>query len=96
MSSVLPTVYCGNDDGISVSACLSFGAKFGAEVKAGVDLVNVKSGPVHARIGLNVDTETSVGSDGVETKFLGFGVSVGRKTGISTPFGEIKTDCVIQ
>lgn len=71
-----------------------------AKGKLGFDVVNYESSDgVQARIGLNVDTGGSIGDDGIEAKFLGFGVSLGKKNGISTPFGEIsKTsdDCVIQ
>lgn len=76
----------------------SEGVNLGA--KAGIDLVKYENeNGFEARAGLNVDTGGTVGKDGVEVKFLGFGVSVGKKNGISTPFGEISKssdDCVIQ
>lgn len=76
----------------------SEGVNLGA--KAGIDLVKYENeNGFEARAGLNVDTGGTVGKDGVGVKFLGFGVSVGKKNGISTPFGEISKssdDCVIQ
>ena len=76
----------------------SEGVNLGA--KAGIDLVKYENeNGFKARAGLNVDTGGTVGKDGAEVKFLGFGVSVGKKNGISTPFGEISKssdDCVIQ
>jgi len=50
---------------------------------------NTDAGKVNARIGINADTGGSVGPGGVEAKFLGFGVSLGKKTGFSTPLGEL-------
>ena len=41
-------------------------------------------------VGLNVNTGAQVGPTGAELKILGFGFSVGLKTGISTPFGDIR------
>ncbi|RHZ36419.1 hypothetical protein [endosymbiont GvMRE of Glomus versiforme] len=74
-----------------------------AKARAGVDLINaskeIDGGRVNARVGINADTGGSVGPGGVEAKFLGFGVSVGKKTGLSSPFGEVSVesdDCVIQ
>lgn len=70
------------------------------KAKAGFDVVNYENKDgFKARAGLNVDTGGSIGDDGIEAKFLGFGLSLGKKNGISTPFGEIsKTsdDCIIQ
>jgi hypothetical protein len=66
--------------------------------KATVDLYNVKSNGIQARIGVGVDTGVSV-EDGLEVKAIGFGFSVGKQTGLSTPFGEIKVDtedCIVQ
>ena len=66
--------------------------------RATADLYNVKSQGVQVRVGVGVDTGISL-EDGFEAKAIGFGFSVGKKTGISTPFGEIKfdtDDCVIQ
>ena len=64
-----------------------------AKVRAGIDVINATAntdaGKVNARIGINADTGGSVGPGGVEAKFLGFGVSLGKKTGFSTPLGEL-------
>lgn len=70
----------------------------GIKCKLSADLCNVKAGGVQVRAGIGVDTGISV-EDGLEVKAIGFGFSVGKQTGISTPFGEIKfdtEDCVIQ
>jgi hypothetical protein len=71
----------------------------GFSVRVGVDLYSIKAGGVQARVGLNADTGISTDNDSLEVKAAGFGVSVGRQTGISTPFGEVKVDaseCVMQ
>merc|ERR1712025_853229 len=88
------TVYsCGDNDGtIDVLKVKTGGAK--AKVDLGVDLVHMKgkigeNQEVNANLGLNVDTGGEIGVDGVSGSFLGFGASVGRNTGIHTPFGSI-------
>ena len=110
LKSVLPTAYCMPDKENGASSfggpSVEFGVKAEANssgssamVKAGVDVASAKAGAVETRIGLNTDTGASVGTDGVEVKAGGFGFSAGKKTGISTPFGEVavKTDdCVVQ
>ena len=68
------------------------GAK--AKLEAGVDLVdcNLKFSEnqgMDVNVGLNANTGAEIGVDGVGVSFLGFGVSAGRNTGISTPFGGI-------
>jgi len=71
----------------------------GGQVRAGVNLARFKSKGVEAKVGLNVDTGGSINANSVEVKAAGFGVSVEKQTGISTPFGEVKVDtedCVIQ
>jgi len=71
----------------------------GVNARLGVDLANVKSGGVQARVGVNVDTGVSTDDGSLGVKAAGFGVSVGKKMGVSTPFGEVKVDtdeCVIQ
>jgi len=73
--------------------------KDGVNARLGVDLANVKSGGVQARVGVNVDTGVSTDDGSLGVKAAGFGLSVGKQTGISTPLGEIKVDtddCVIQ
>ncbi|KLL04138.1 MAG: hypothetical protein MRERV_27c029 [Mycoplasmataceae bacterium RV_VA103A] len=93
LGSVLSPAYCmpngGKNNGVSL----------GAKIETGVDLVSIKAGPVETKLKPNVDTGASAGTDGVEVKAAGFGISVGRKTGISTPLGEVAIntdDCVIQ
>ena len=67
------------------------GAK--AMVKAGVDLIN-SSGKIsenvtaESALGLNASTGFEAGSGGVRASVLGVGVSLGRTTGISLPFGR--------
>ena len=68
------------------------GAK--AKLEAGVDVVSteLKLGDkqsVSANLGLNANTGAEVGVEGVSATFLGLGASVGRNTGIHTPFGSI-------
>jgi len=70
-----------------------------AKAEIGIDAVNAKLGPGRVRIGANLDTGGSIGPGGVEVKAAGFGFSVGKKTGISTPLGEVAVDfddCVVQ
>lgn len=68
------------------------------EKKLGYDLVNYKNkNGFKARAGFNIDTGGSISKEGVEAKLGGFGLSVGKKMGVSTPFGGISKDgCVIQ
>lgn len=68
------------------------GAK--AKLDVGVDLVSseVKLGDkqsVSANLGLNANTGAEIGVNGVSASFLGLGASIGRNTGIHTPFGSI-------
>jgi len=71
-----------------------------AKVELGADVANIKIKGVQARVGINLDTGGSVGPGGIEAKAAGFGLSVGKKTGISTPLGEASIDfeeaCVVQ
>ena len=65
-----------------------------AKGDAKIDLVHAAAklgdiGTLDANLGLNVSTGVEIGAAGFGFSVLGFGVSVGRKTGISTPFGEI-------
>ena len=68
------------------------GAK--AKLEAGVDLVSTKAKlgdrqSVNANLGLNANTGGEIGVDGVSATVLGVGASIGRNTGIHTPFGSI-------
>lgn len=66
---------------------------YGGKLRAGINAIDFKTDGFEGRVGLNVDT----GLTNEEAKLLGFGVNFGKKKGISTPVGEIKTDnCVIQ
>ena len=44
---------------------------------------------VDVNIGVKADSGFEAGVDGVSAEVLGVGVSLGRKTGISTPIGEL-------
>ena len=68
------------------------GAK--AKLEAGVDVVSteVKLGDkqsMNANLGLNANTGGEIGVNGVSATVLGLGASIGRNTGIHTPFGSI-------
>jgi len=52
----------------------------------------MQSHGVQARIGLDGGSGFTAGPGGVEVKAVGFGVSVGKKMGISTPVGELSVD----
>ena len=71
----------------------------GIQGKLSADLYNVKHDGLQVRVGVGVYTGVSF-KDGFEAKAIGFGFSVGKQTGLSTPFGEIKVDtedkCTIQ
>ena len=63
-------------------------------MEAGVDVVSteVKLGDkqsVNANLGLNANTGGEIGVNGVSATVLGLGASIGRNTGIQTPFGSI-------
>ncbi|KAJ8281128.1 hypothetical protein GJAV_G00063850 [Gymnothorax javanicus] len=94
------TAYCYEEDDGKIEVAKGYvggglGAGAGgikAKAEAGVDAVNVsaklgKNQEMSVNLGLNVDTGVELGVDGVGVSFLGFGVSAGRNTGISTPFG---------
>ncbi|RIA79114.1 hypothetical protein C1645_841491 [Glomus cerebriforme] len=60
---------------------------------ANVDAVNfhTKSG-IRGNAGIDVGSNFTAGPGGVEVKAAGFGISAGKKTGISTPFGGVSVD----
>ena len=60
-----------------------------------VDLVKCKASTVFgqevsANVGLNVDTGVDIRPDTVAASVAGFGGSIGRTIGVSTPLGGIK------
>nr|CAG8640378.1 2652_t:CDS:2 [Entrophospora candida] len=59
--------------------------------KLSADLMNLKGDGIQIRTGISADTGISL-ENGFEFKAVGFGFSVGKQTGISTPVGEIKFD----
>jgi hypothetical protein len=68
--------------------------KFGFEMEAGIDVVEVDSGGVKVKVRPNLDTGASVSSDGVEAKVGGVGFKVGKVTGFSTPLGNFEINFV--
>ncbi|KAF4107748.1 uncharacterized protein LOC131548939 [Onychostoma macrolepis] len=66
-------------------------ARLGVGAMAQVEIASasVSAGPVDVKLGLGVDTGGYIGLGGVEAKILGFGFSVGRKTGISLLGSEV-------
>ncbi|CAG8455192.1 21703_t:CDS:2 [Gigaspora margarita] len=63
-----------------------------AGYSAGVDLVNFKKGGFQFNLGLDEGSGISVGPGGVEAKVGGFGLSIGKRTGISSLIGRISFD----
>jgi len=63
-----------------------------AKVEANASLVDFKSKGVHARFGVSGDTGATVGPGGAEVSVAGLGVSIGKKTGIKTPLGDVSVD----
>jgi len=74
---------CSEEDGIRLKG------------KLGIDAYNYKDENKEVRLGLNVDTGVKFGSDNMEVKALGFGISANNEQiGVSTPLFEAK--CVVQ
>jgi len=96
----------GDDDANFRVGSVSIGAEAGAGIgdvtagySASVSAVDGKAGPLRGKVGFDVSSGVTIGADQFETKVAGFGLSVGKKTGISTPLGEIAVDtddCVVQ
>uniref|UniRef100_A0A673H0P6 Uncharacterized protein n=1 Tax=Sinocyclocheilus rhinocerous TaxID=307959 RepID=A0A673H0P6_9TELE len=63
--------------------------KVEAMARAEVASASAKAGPVGVKVGLGFDTGVSVCEDGVETKFLGTGFSIGPKNCISLLGSEV-------
>ncbi|CAF0774599.1 unnamed protein product [Didymodactylos carnosus] len=63
--------------------------EYGLNNSVGVDLSIVRAvahaGPLQVGVGLNLDTNASVGFDGIQASLLGFGFRAGLKTGVKTP-----------
>jgi len=90
-----------NQDGVVEVGKAELGGGLGAgpggvkaKVDAGVDLVRARgkigeNQEIKANLGLNANTGGEVGVDGVSATFLGWGGSIGRETGIATPFGGL-------
>ena len=51
--------------------------------------VKAKAGPIEAKVNPNLNTSTSFTKDQASVKILGFGLSLGSKTGVSTPLGSL-------
>jgi len=99
-AGVSGTIYARNDpDGVVEVGKAELGGGLGAgpggvkaKVDAGIDLVRSRTKigenqELKANFGLNANTGGEIGVDGVSASFLGFGGSIGRETGIATPFG---------
>jgi hypothetical protein len=71
-----------------------------AGYSASLDVVSASSHGVSGKIGLDGGSKFAVGPGSLEVKAVGFGFSIGKKTGFSTPFGELSIDfnetCVVQ
>ena len=71
-------------------------AKWSAEA----NLYKVNARGIQASVGLSTGSGFCAGVGGVEAEVAGFGLSVGKKMGIKTPFANISVDleetCVIQ
>ena len=67
---------------------------------ASLDAVRASSNGVSANIGLDGGSKITAGPGGVEVKVAGFGGSIGKKIGFSTPIGGASVDleeaCVVQ
>ncbi len=61
----------------------------GAMAQAEIASASASAGPVDVKLGLGVDTGAYIGLGGVEAKILGFGFSIGVKTGISILGSEL-------
>lgn len=73
----------------TASAVASYGYDgVSAFANASLASVGAQVGPVSGKVGLDATTGGSIGWGGVEASFLGFGFSVGLKTGISLPFAS--------
>lgn len=86
---------------------LSLGGEIGgglggitAGYSANFDLVSTSSHGFQTRIGPDYGSKFTAGPGGVEIKGVGFGMSIGKKMGFSTPLGEFSIDteeaCVVQ
>ena len=63
------------------------GASVGAE--ASLFKAGIKAGPAIAEINQNLNTSASISTTHVSANLLGFGISIGSETSVSTPFGKI-------
>lgn len=82
---------CGDLVGFGASALsASAHAEYGLNnsVGANVSLVRAQGnvGPAHVGVGLNFDTNASIGVNGVGASFLGMGFHLGPRLQIKTPF----------
>lgn len=70
---------------LSASAYAEAGPNCLAGATASLARAEAHAGPLGIGVGLNADTGVSVGVDGVQASFLGFGVAIGPKMSIKTP-----------
>ena len=73
---------------------------FVAGYSLSADVASVRAGGFQANVGYDAGSGVSFGAGGVEAKVAGLGISIGKKMGISTPFGGVSIDlgesCVVQ
>lgn len=82
--------------GPNASACAEANAlKLEAMARAELVSVSAKAGPLAGKLGVGLDTGASVGWDGVEVKFLGTGISLGPKMGVSILGSEASASCSV-
>ena len=70
-----------------------------AGYSASIDAVDIQTNALRVRLGVDGGSNFTVGARGVDIKAAGFGFSLGRKTGINTPLGEVSVDfddCIVQ
>jgi len=70
-----------------------------AGYSASIDAVDIQVKALRVKVGADFGSNITAGPGGVEVKAAGFGVSVGKKMGFSTPIGEASVDiddCVVQ
>lgn len=85
-----------NNNGVSASSSgpsVNTYAQTGTNTSVGVDATltrnQINVGPAEVGTGLNLDTNASIGENGVGATLLGTGFQIGRKVQLKTPFGHV-------
>jgi len=85
--------FAGGEIGLGLGGAVS-GYSFG------IDVINFRQGCFQINARIDGGSGFSFGFSGVEAKAGGMGISIGKKTGISTPFVGVSIDlekvCVVQ